>query len=176
MVSGALLAQLAWRFLLMAFIAIGGANAIVPEMHRQVVELERWMSDGEFAALFAIANVAPGPNLLIVTLIGWQVAGVAGALVTTAAFIVPTSCLTYALFGLWNRFRDAPWRRPVQNGLSAVTVGLIAASALLLSQAAATSPATVAILLGTAAFAYGTKLNPLWAFGAAAAIGAVALA
>jgi chromate transporter len=101
---------------------------------------------------------------------------VAGALVTTAAFIVPTSCLTYALFGLWNRFRDAPWRRPVQNGLSAVTVGLIAASALLLSQAAATSPATVAILLGTAAFAYGTKLNPLWAFGAAAAIGAVALA
>jgi chromate transporter len=176
MVSGALLAQLAWRFLLMAFIAIGGANAIVPEMHRQVVELERWMSDGEFAALFAIANVAPGPNLLIVTLIGWQVAGVAGALVTTAAFIVPTSCLTYALFGLWNRFRDAPWRRPVQNGLSAVTVGLIAASALLLSQAAANSPATVAILLGTAAFAYGTKLNPLWAFGAAAAIGAVALA
>jgi chromate transporter len=175
MVSGGVLAQLAWRFLLMAFIAIGGANAIVPEMHRQVVELESWMSDGEFAALFAIANVAPGPNLLIVTLIGWHVAGVTGALVTTAAFIVPTSCLTYALFGLWNRFRDAPWRRPVQNGLSAVTVGLVGASALLLSQAAATGPATLAITLATAAFAYRTKLNPLWAFGAAAAIGAAGL-
>ena len=176
MVSGGVLAQLAWRFLLMAYIAIGGANAIVPEMHRQVVELESWMSDGEFAALFAIANVAPGPNLLIVTLIGWHVAGVIGALVTTAAFIVPTSCLTYGVFGLWNRFRDAPWRRPVQNGLSAVTVGLVGASALLLSQAAATGPATLAITVATAAFSYRTKLNPLWAFGAAAAIGAVGLA
>jgi chromate transporter len=175
MVNAALLGQLAWRFLLMAFIAIGGANAIVPEMHRQVVEIESWMSDGEFAALFAIANVAPGPNLLIVTLIGWHVAGVAGALVTTAAFIVPTSCLTYTLFGFWNRFRDAPWRRPVQNGLSAVTVGLVAASALLLSQAAATGPATLAIIVATAAFSYFTRLNPLWAFAAAAAIGAVAL-
>jgi chromate transporter len=63
----------------------------------------------------------------------------------------------------------------VQNGLSAVTVGLVGASALLLSQAAATSPATLAITLATAAFAYRTKLNPLWAFGAAAAIGAAGL-
>jgi chromate transporter len=170
--TGALLGTIAWRFLAMAFLAIGGVNAMLPEMHRQVVEVERWMSTSEFAALFAIGNAAPGPNLMIVTLIGWHVAGVAGALVATGAMIGPTSLLTYAVFHLWNRFREAPWRRPVQNGLAAVTVGLVAASAVLISAAAHTGIATAAITLGTAAMSYWTKLNPLWAFAAAAAIGA----
>lgn len=174
--SAALLARLGWRFLVMAFLAIGGANAVVPEMHRQVVEVEHWMSNGEFAALFAIANAAPGPNVLIVTLVGWHVAGIMGALVTTAAMIVPTSLMTYSVFHVWNRFRDAAWRRPVQNGLSAVTGGLIAASALLLSQAADIGWVTLAITLGTAAISARTKLNPLWAFGAAALIGALGYA
>jgi chromate transporter len=133
------------------------------------------MSNGEFAALFAIANAAPGPNVLIVTLVGWHVAGIAGALVTTAAMIVPTGLLTFSVFHVWNRFRDAPWRRPVQNGLAAVTVGLIAASAFLLAQAADTGWVTLALTLGTAVLSYRTKLNPLWAFAAAAAIGAASL-
>ena len=171
--TGAILARLGWRFLVMAFLAIGGANAVVPEMHRQVVEVEHWMSNGEFAALFAIANAAPGPNVLIVTLVGWHVAGVVGAIVTTAAMIVPTSLLTYGVFQIWNRFRDAAWRRPVQNGLGAVTVGLIAASAYLLARAADIGPMTTLVTLGTAILSYRTRLNPLWAFGAAAAIGAV---
>jgi chromate transporter len=175
-VNAILLTRLGWRFLVMAFLAIGGANAVVPEMHRQVVEVEHWMSNGEFAALFAIANAAPGPNVLIVTLIGWHVAGILGALVTTAAMIVPTSVLTYSVFHIWNRFRDAAWRRPVQNGLSAVTGGLIAASAFLLSQAADIGWVTLAITLATAAISARTKLNPLWAFGAAALIGALGFA
>jgi chromate transporter len=175
-VTGLLLARLGWRFVVMAFLAIGGANAVVPEMHRQVVEVERWMSDGEFAAFFAIANAAPGPNLLIVTLVGWHVAGIAGALVSTLAMIGPTSLLTYAVLQVWNRFRDAPWRGPVQTGLAAVTGGLIAASAFLLARAADTGWGTFAITLATAALAARTKLNPLWAFGAAAALGAMGLA
>lgn len=173
--TAALLGTLGWRFLVMAFLAIGGANAVVPEMHRQVVEVERWMSSAEFATLFAIANAAPGPNVLIVTLVGWQVAGLAGALVATAAMIGPTSLLAYAVFRLWDRLRDAAWRRPVQNGLSAVTVGLVAASGYLLAQATGTSWATVAITLATAAVSCATRINPLWAFAAAAALGATGL-
>ncbi len=174
--SGVLLARLGWRFVVMAFLAIGGANAVVPEMHRQVVEVEHWMSNGEFAALFAIANTAPGPNVLIVTLVGWHVAGILGALVTTAAMIVPTSLMTFAVFHLWDRFRAAPWRRPVQNGLSAVTVGLIAASAFLLAEAADIGWVTIAITLATAALSVRTTMNPLWAFGAAAIVGALGFA
>jgi chromate transporter len=174
-VSGAVLGTLAWRFFLLAFLAIGGVNATVPEIHRQVVEVERWMTDGEFAALFAIGNAAPGPNMLLVTLVGWHVAGVAGALVATIAMVGPTSVLAYVVFHMWDRFRDALWRRPVQSGLSAVTVGLIAASGLLLARATDAGWLTAAITAGTAALSYFTRLNPLWAFGAAAAIGAAGL-
>ena len=167
-----MIATLAWRFFVLAFLAIGGVNATVPEIHRQVVEVERWMTDGEFAALFAIANAAPGPNMLLVTLVGWHVAGVVGALVATVSMVGPTSVLAYGVFHAWDRFRDATWRRPVQSGLSAVTVGLIAASGLLLARAAEAGWITVAITAGTAAFSYFTRLNPLWAFAGAAAIGA----
>ena len=173
--SAALLGALAWRFLVMAFLAIGGANAVVPEMHRQVVEVERWMSSSEFATLFAIANAAPGPNVLIVTLIGWQVAGLAGAIVTTAAMVGPTSLLTYGVFHVWNRMRGAAWQRPVQDGLSAVTIGLVASSAILLTQATATGAATFGITLATAFVSWRTKVNPLWCFGVAAAFGAAGL-
>ena len=173
--SGALLGTLAWRFFVLAFLAIGGVNATVPEIHRQIVEVERWMTDGEFAALFAIANAAPGPNMLLVTLVGWHVAGVTGALVATISMIGPTSIMVYGVFQVWDRFRDALWRRPVQSGLSAVTVGLIAASGFLLSRAADTGWATLAITAGTAALSYFTRLNPLWSFGIAAAIGVAGL-
>jgi chromate transporter len=170
--SGAVLGTLAWRFFVLAFLAIGGVNAALPEVHRQVVEVERWMSNSEFAAYFAIANAAPGPNLLIVTLVGWHVAGVVGALVATLAMVGPTSVMVYAVFHIWDRFRDALWRRPVQNGLSAVTVGLLAASAFLLARASDTGWVTLAITVGTAAVSYLTRWNPLWSFAVAAAIGA----
>jgi chromate transporter len=170
--SGAVLGTLAWRFFVLAFLAIGGINAALPEIHRQVVEVERWMTNSEFAAYFAIANAAPGPNMLIVTLVGWHVAGVVGALVATLAMVGPTSVMVYAVFHIWDRFRDALWRRPVQNGLSAVTVGLLAASAFLLARASDTGWVTLAITVGTAAVSYLTRWNPLWSFAVAAAIGA----
>lgn len=170
-----LLAKLAWRFFLLGFVAIGGANAIVPEMHRYVVEVERWMTDGEFAALFAIANAAPGPNVLIVTLVGWHVAGVLGALVATSAMIGPTGLLVYGVFNVWNRMKNAPWRPAVQNGLSAVTVGLVAATAWILTLATATSIRLLAVTFATAGVSYLTKLNPLWCFAVAAALGAFGL-
>ncbi|HMO31167.1 chromate transporter [Enterovirga sp.] len=169
------LIQLAWRFFLLGFVAIGGANAAVPEMHRYVVEVERWMTDGEFAALFAIANAAPGPNVLIVTLVGWHVAGIPGALVTTVAMLGPTGLLVYGVFHVWNRMRNAPWRPAVQNGLSAVTVGLVAATAHILTLATATNIRLAAVTAATAAASYLTKTNPLWCFAAAAALGAAGL-
>ena len=170
--TSAVIGTLAWRFFVLAFLAIGGVNAALPEVHRQVVEVERWMTNSEFAAYFAIANAAPGPNLLIVTLVGWHVAGVAGALVATLSMVGPTSVMVYAVFHIWDRFGDALWRRPVQNGLSAVTVGLLAASAFLLARAADTGWVTLAITVATGIVSYLTRLNPLWAFAVAAAMGA----
>jgi chromate transporter len=100
----------------------GGANAIIPEIHRQAVEVQAWMSNDEFATLFAIAQAAPGPNILIVSLIGWQVAGLAGLLVATIAINVPHCVLTYCVGGATGRVGDTAWLRSVKDALVPVTV------------------------------------------------------
>ena len=82
---------LLWTFGLMSLFAVGGANSAIPEMQRVAVDVQHWMSDKEFADLFAISQLSPGPNVLIVTLIGYSVAGIAGALVATVAMCGPTA-------------------------------------------------------------------------------------
>ena len=120
----------------MSLLALGGANAVVPEMHRQAVELRGWMSEREFADMFAMSQAAPGPNVMLVTLIGYHVAGVAGAVVTTLAMCGPTAVLAHFLGRTWDRFKDAPWRMAVQAGLVPISVGLVGASAIVLTRAA----------------------------------------
>ena len=89
------LIALAGYFALLSLFAVGGANAAIPEMHRIAVEVMHWMSDRQFADSFAISQVSPGPNIIIVTLIGYHVAGLAGAAVATAAMCGPTCVLAF---------------------------------------------------------------------------------
>lgn len=165
------LGNLAAHFALVSLFAIGGANVVVPEMHRQAVEVGQWMTDRQFADLFAIAQAAPGPNLIIVTLIGYHVAGLAGAAVATLAMCGPTCLVAYGVGRTWDRFRDAPWRIAVQSGLVPVSVGLVAATALILARAADHNPAALTLTLATAAVAYATRWNPLWMLGLGALLG-----
>jgi chromate transporter len=169
------LSTIAVHFALLSLLAVGGANAVVPEMHRQAVDVAGWMTDRQFADLFAIAQVAPGPNIMIVTLVGYFVAGVSGALVATAAMVGPTCFLTYAAGRLLERYRDSPWRVIVQTGLVPVSVGLIAASALILAQAADHNWAAACITAAVAAVTLLTRTNPLWLFALAAVLGYVGI-
>ncbi len=169
------IAALVGHFLLISLFAVGGANAVLPEMHRQVVEQAGWMSDAQFSQAFAIAQAAPGPNVMVVTLIGWHVAGLAGALAATAAMCVPTCVLAYVVGGVWHRFRAARWRRVVQAALVPMTIGLICASGLVLAQGAARGPGTVALTAASAAVLFFTRLSPLWVLAAGAALGALRL-
>jgi chromate transporter len=159
----------------LSLLAFGGANAVIPEMQRQVVEVHRWMSAQQFAAMFALAQAAPGPNMMVVSLVGWRVAGLWGALVTTVAVAAPSSALTLIVSGLWFRFRDATWRKALQAGLQPVTVGLIMASAALLIHSTVTdwTTAAAAIVAGLA-FIF-TKLHPMLILALAAAAGAIGL-
>lgn len=167
----AILTDLVTTFVVLSLIAFGGANAVVPEMHRQAVELRRWMSDAQFADLFAIAQAAPGPNVMISTLIGWKVAGIVGALVATLAMCGPSCLLTYFAAGVWERNREARWRAAAGAGLAPLSVGMVAASAWLLSHAADRDWRLAIVTLATAIAAYFSKLNPLWFLAAAAALG-----
>jgi chromate transporter len=169
--DGNILFTLAIQFGIMSLLALGGANAVVPEMHRQAVELRSWMTEREFADMFAISQAAPGPNVMLVTLIGYHVAGVAGALVTTFAMCGPTAVLAYFLGKVWDRFKDAPWRVAVQNGVTPISVGLIGASAIILTRASDHSWLSAVITVLTAAMAYWTRWNPLWLIGIAGLAG-----
>jgi chromate transporter len=169
------LTTLAGYFALMSLFAIGGANSAVPEMQRVAVEVERWMTDRQFTDIFAIAQVTPGPNVIIVTLIGYHVAGLVGALVATLAMCGPTCIFAFYIGHVWERFRDAPWRAAIQAGLLPISIGLIAASAFVVASLAAYNLVAVVVTLTTAIVTYTTRLNPLWIFAAAALLGLAGL-
>ncbi len=173
--AGGTLETLAGQFAVLSLLAFGGANAVVPEMHRQAVEVHRWMSDKDFAALFAIAQAVPGPNFLISTLVGLKAAGPLGAVVATAAMCAPSCLLTFWAAKAWDRYRATRIRMALAAGLAPVTVGLVFASAWLLARAADREWRLAAVTAATAAVAALTRLNPLWCLAAAAALGAAGM-
>jgi len=151
-------------FALLSLFAVGGANAAIPEMHRIAVEVMHWMNDRQFADSFAIAQVSPGPNIIIVTLIGYHVAGLAGAAVATIAMCGPTCVLAFVVARTWDHFKEARWRIAIQTGLVPVSLGLIGASAFVLARSADHNVYAALITAATAIVGFATRINPLWLF------------
>jgi chromate transporter len=167
----ATLGSLALIFTQLSLLAFGGGNTILPEMQRQVVEVHGWMTAQQFSALFALAQAAPGPNMMVVPLVGWHVAGWPGLLVTSIAKFGPSSILTALVMRAWDRFREHPWRRVVQAGLLPVTVGLVAASAAIIVEATALNAALAGIAAAVAVLNLTTRLHPLLLLAAGALLG-----
>jgi len=159
------------QFLVLSLLAVGGGNAIIPEMYRNVVEVNHWMTARQFADLFAISQVAPGPNIIIVTLVGFQTAGLAGALVATLAMCMPSCCLAFVFQRVWEHFREARWRGILQAAIVPLSVGLVAASSLIVARTANVGWVSIAIMAATGGVAYFTRIHPLWMFVLAAGLG-----
>lgn len=130
------LLQLFVLFSSLSILSIGGGNTVLPEMHRKAVTVDHWLTDGEFADVFAISQTAPGPSILIVTLIGYKAAGVVGAIVATIAMILPAAVLVFLLARVWERAKDSALRAAVEKGFAPLTVGLILASGWVMTRAA----------------------------------------
>jgi chromate transporter len=160
-------------FALLSVIAVGGISSVLPEMQRFVVELKGWMSADDFLQLFAIAQAAPGPNVLIVSLIGWKVFGMAGALVAFGAMAGPTAVLTWWVSGLWERFKEAPLRKAIQRALAPLTVGLVLASGYILATPNGLDWRNAMIAAASAAALVTSRLNPLWLLAAGGVAGAL---
>ncbi len=173
--DGGTLLTLASFFAVLSLFAIGGGNSAVPEMHRFAVDVEHWLSDRQFADTFALAQLTPGPNLIIVTLIGYHVAGVLGALVTTLAMCGPTCVFAFFVGRAAERFKGATWHGALSRGLIPVTLGLTAASAIVVATTADYGLVAAGITLGTAVTAYFVRVHPLWAFAVAALLGLAGL-
>ena len=158
-------------FALLSLLAVGGANAAVPEMHRIAVDVHHWMTETQFADAFAISQLSPGPNVLIVTLIGYAVAGVAGALGATVAMCVPTAVLAYVVSRRLSRSGASRWPAVIQAALVPLSIGLMAASGLIVAQAADKNWLAVLLTVIVAVLAAATRLNPLWLLLAGAVLG-----
>ncbi len=153
---------LAWTFGLLSLFAVGGANSTIPEIHRVAVDTRHWMTDTQFADVFAISQLSPGPNVLIVTLIGYSVAGVAGALVATLAMCGPTAVLAYYVSGLLTRSMHSRWPAIIRAALVPLSIGLMGASGLVLALTSDRSWIAALITAVAAILAFATRLNPLW--------------
>ena len=176
MVSGAgTLATLAGFFAVLSLFSVGGGNSAIPEMHRYAVDVQHWLSDREFADTFALAQLTPGPNLIIVALVGFHVAGVLGAVVAMLAMCGPTSVAAYFVGRASERFRGKIWHSAISSGLVPVTIGLIAASATVIATTADYGWMAAALTGATAIICYFARINPIWVFAAAAVLGAVGL-
>lgn len=166
-----LLFNLAVTFGLMSLLAIGGANSTIPEMHRIAVDVNHWMSDGQFADMFAISQLSPGPNVLIVTLIGYHVAGLLGAGIATLAMCGPSAMFAYIVGNMFQRASHSPWPALLQSALVPLSIGLMCASGYVLIGTADHSWVGYAITVAAAAAAIATRLNPLWALAIGGCLG-----
>lgn len=167
--------ELFLEFALLAFVAFGGATALLPEMHRVVVENHHWLDDTTFTHLYAIAQAAPGPNVLVVTLIGWEIAGLLGAISATLAMCLPMSVLIYLLIDRWESFAGRRWQKAISLGVAPLAVGLVFSGATLIAQAAGFGW-TAWLLVGLTVLAnLRMKLHPLWFIGVGAVLGLLGL-
>ncbi|WP_158933206.1 chromate transporter [Acidisphaera sp. S103] len=158
-----LLIQLARVFSVLSLVSIGGVNATLPETRRQVVEVHGWMTNASFADVFAISHAAPGPNIIMVSLIGWQLSGLVGLLVATLAIMAPSCMLAFVVSRVLGRWSDHPRIALLKAGLVPVALGLILASGVSMMRAANQDMIAVAISLLTAGFVVTSARNPLWA-------------
>lgn len=162
---------LVWSFGTMSLLAVGGANAAIPEMQRLAVDIHHWMSAKQFADIYAISQLSPGPNVLIVTLIGYIVAGVLGAIAATLAMCAPAAALAYYVSRLLARKSGSRWPAIIRAALVPLSIGLMGAGALILAQTTDRS-LVAALLTGSAAvLAFATRLNPFWMFLAGGILG-----
>ena len=167
--------QLFLEFALLSFVAFGGATALLPEMHRVVVENHHWLNDTTFTHLYAIAQAAPGPNVLVVTLIGWEVAGLLGALAATLAMCLPMSVLIYLLIDRWESFSGKRWQKAISLGVAPLAVGLVFSGATLIAKSAGLGWAAWLLVGATVVANLRTKLHPLWFIAVGAALGLLGL-
>jgi len=157
------------------FVAIGGPSTILPDIHRYVVEVHQLMTSTQFAEIYTLAQVAPGPNVMYVTLMGWHLAGWAGAAATTLPLLVPATTLTLLVGHLNERYPNARFGRAIRRGLTPITIGLMFASATILMRAVNHDWRGYLLTLFTGALVLYKPWNPLWLLAAGAMAGMVGL-
>nr|WP_042671601.1 chromate transporter [Methylobacterium sp. B34] len=155
----------------LSILSIGGSNSVVPEMARHAVHEQHWLSGTAFSDLFAISQAAPGPSNLIVAMIGYKVAGIAGAAVAQAAMMVPAGLLMILVARVWQRTSASDWHVALERALGPIAIGLILASGWIVAENAGFSHRGYAAAGLCTLLFWRTKLSPLPIMAAAGFLG-----
>jgi chromate transporter len=174
--------SLFFHYLILSLLSIGGAITTAPDMHRFLVDQQHWLSDAQFNASIAIAQAAPGPNVLFVALLGWNVGlnaggmltGLLGVFLALAGILIPSTVLTYAAAQWGHRNRDLRAVRAFKQGMAPIVVALLIATGWILASANGSSLKDWPVWLvtaATAAMVWRTRIHLLWLLGAGALLG-----
>ncbi|HWH84560.1 MAG TPA: chromate transporter [Burkholderiaceae bacterium] len=165
------------HFLVLSLLAVGGAITTVPDMHRYIVAEHHWLTDAQFSASIAIAQAAPGPNVLFVAVLGWNVAGALGMLATMTGILVPSTLLSLWATRWGTRRRETRGVRAFTAGLTPLTLGLLVSTGWVLAEPYLHDPVRRWGALGligvTAVAMLRTRLSPMWLVALGALVGAL---
>lgn len=163
------------RFLMLSLLSIGGAMSTAPEMHRYLVADRGWLDDAQFTTAIALAQAAPGPNVLFVPVLGFQVAGIGGAAAALIGILLPSTLLSLGVARWGRERRDTPAVRAFTAGLAPITVGLVFSTGWLLSLPFVGTPAhrtgALVLIAATVFVTLKTRLAPIWMVVVGAAVG-----
>lgn len=171
-----------FHYLTLSLLSVGGAITTAPDMHRFLVDQQHWLSDEQFNASIAIAQAAPGPNVLFVALLGWNVglnaggmlAGLLGVLLSLLGILIPSTVLTYAAAQWGHRNRELRAVRAFKQGMAPIVVALLIATGWILASANGSSlkdwPVWLVTVV-TALIVWRTRMHLLWLLGAGALLG-----
>lgn len=170
------------QYLLLSLLSVGGAISTTSDMHRFLVDQNRWLTESQFSASIAIAQAAPGPNVLFVALMGWNIglntgshwAALFGVVITMVGIMLPSTTLTYMAARWGHRNRQLRWVRAFKQGMSPIVIGLLLATGWVLAGTSG-NPVTEwplwLLTVVSALIIWKTRLHMLWLLAAGAALG-----
>lgn len=171
------LGALMLHFLMLSLLSIGGAITTAPDMHRYLVDERHWLTDQSFTSSIALAQAAPGPNILFVAVLGFNVSGLLGATAAMAGILLPSTTLVVAATRWARRNRDHLGVRAFTVGMAPLTLGLMIATGWLLAAPYLVEPehrwATLAMIVATVLLTMRTKIGIVWLVLAGGVLGAL---
>ena len=174
--------SLCMHYLSLSLLSVGGAISTAPDMHRFLVNEQHWLTDAQFNASIAIAQAAPGPNVLFIALMGWNVGlnaggmltGILGVFLSMFGILIPSTTLTFMAAQWGHRNRELRAVRAFKQGMAPIVVALLIATSWILATANGSELKHWPLWLLAAVSAiivWRTKLHLLWLLGAGALLG-----
>ena len=175
-------ANLFGHYLLLSLMSVGGTISTAPEMHRYLVEQHHWLTQAQFNESIALAQAAPGPNVLFVALMGWNVginagsiaAALFGVAVTMLGIMIPSTVVTYVAAQWGHRNRELRAVRAFKQGMAPVVIGLLLSTSFILGAAGADPQRDWPLwllALASGLIIWRTRIHLLWVLAAGAVLG-----